>query len=148
MAQVTMDGREFAVLLKAQSARDELIGMLKAAQTVKFTEESTTRCSIGEFKPMEYPTWLIQVLHQDMVEQLLLKKDEEFDLWVASDKHYYQYRTQEFSHNAWSDYQDLLKLDRRLEDRWNATKKRLEEEAAPKEEEPAVIDVVAVEEEE
>lgn len=123
MAQVTMEGREYADMLKTGFERDDLLNIFKQAQRVSFTEESLRSYSAGEFKDMEYPTWVQDALILDMEAQLNGKSDEEFALWVKSDKPVYRYKSREFVDSRYHDDDvDMLSFSKQLRVRWDRIK--------------------------
>ena len=120
MAQVSMTGKEFEELLQHKSRFLELLAFLKEERKVRFTPESTHNYTSGAFPaPQKFPEFINELLTQDMVEQLLRKDPDEFEIWARTDHYYYSIKDREL--NGWTQDRNvnLLEVAPALKERWN-----------------------------
>lgn len=127
MAQVTMTGEEYQEFLGHRDRYAELLRHIKASQQVRFKKGAENIFGSGEFADIpKYPEWLQELLLRDMVQQLLLLPAEEFEHWVATDKHFYSPKHRNFSSYSVHYNTDLLLLDPMLKERWDLIKGEME----------------------
>lgn len=120
MAQVSMTGKEFEELLQHKNRFLELLAFLKEERKVRFTPESTHNYTSGDFpSPQKFPGFINELLTQDMVEQLLRKDPDEFEIWARTDHYYYNIKDREL--NGWTQDRNvnLLEIAPALKERWN-----------------------------